>query len=79
MTVGTWASGGFVVVDGTNMPGLYQLGIPDAALASGASQVVILLKGATNMAPVVLEIQLVNYDPDDGVRMGLTALPNAAG
>jgi hypothetical protein len=78
MTLGTWASGGFIVVDGTNMPGLYQLGIPDAALASGASQVIILLKGATNMAPVVLEIQLVNYDPDDGVRMGLTALPNAA-
>jgi hypothetical protein len=79
MTAGTWATSGFVVVDGTNMPGLYQLGIPDAALASGASQVVIMLKGATNMAPVVLEIQLVNYDPDDGVRMGLTALPNAAG
>lgn len=78
MTAGTWATGGFVAVDGTNMPGLYQLGIPDAALATGASQVVIMLKGATNMAPVVLEIQLVNYDPDDAVRMGLTALPNAA-
>lgn len=78
MTLGTWASGGFVVVDGTNLPGLYQLGIPDAALASGANSVVIMLKGASNMAPVVLEIQLVSFDPNDSVRMGLTALPNAA-
>ncbi len=58
MTLGTWATGGFIVADGTNMPGVYQLGIPDAALASGANSVTILLKGATNMAPVVLEIDL---------------------
>src|SRR4030095_8813784 len=34
MTVGTWVSGGFKEVDATNMPGLYELGVPDAALAS---------------------------------------------
>lgn len=78
MTLGTWATSGFVVVDGTNMPGVYQIGIPDAAIASGANSVTILLKGATNMAPCVLEIDLVAYDPTDGVRLGLTAMPNAA-
>ncbi len=78
MTLGTWSTSGFVVVDGTNMPGLYQLGIPNAALATGANSVVIMLKGATNMAPTMIEIQLVDYDPNDGVRLGLTALPNAA-
>lgn len=77
MTVGTWASGGFKAVDGTNLPGVYQLGLPDAALASGASSVVVMLKGASNMAPVLLEIQLVAFDPEDAVRLGLTALPNA--
>lgn len=77
MTLGTWASGGFVVVNGTNMPGLYQLGIPNAAIATGAKSVVVLLKGATNMAPVRLEIELTAIDNQDAVRAGLTALPNA--
>lgn len=62
MTVGTWASGGFKEIDATNAPGLYQLGIPDAALASGAKSVIVYLKGAANMAPVVLEIELTATD-----------------
>ena len=78
MTVGTWASGGFKEIDSTNMPGWYQIGLPDAALASGANKVEFHLKGATNMAPLPFEIQLQNLDPYDGVRGGLTALPNAA-
>jgi hypothetical protein len=40
------------------MPGWYQFCPPDAALASGASSVAIHLKGATNMAPVPIEIDL---------------------
>ena len=62
MTLGTWASSGFVVVDGTNMPGVYQLAVPDAAFATGANSVVVMLKGATNMAPVVLEVELTQWD-----------------
>jgi cell division protein ZapA (FtsZ GTPase activity inhibitor) len=62
MTLGTWATGGFVVVDGTNMPGCYQLGIPDAAIASGAKSVLVMLKGATNTAPLVLEVELTAVD-----------------
>ncbi len=76
MTLGTYTSGGFIVVDATNMPGLYSLGLPNAAL-TGADSVVVYLQGASNMAPVVLEIELVDYDPNDAVRMGMTALPNA--
>lgn len=78
MTLGTWATGGFVVVDGTNMPGVYSLGLPDAALASGANSVVVMLKGAADMAPVLLEIQLTDVNLHDPVRGGMTALPNAA-
>lgn len=57
MTAGTWASNGLIKLDDTNMPGLYQVGIPDAALASGAQYVTIMYKG-TGMVPTVLEIQL---------------------
>lgn len=60
MTLGTWATGGFIVADATNMPGVYQLGIPNAALATGANSVVGMLKGAANMAPVVFEIELTD-------------------
>lgn len=62
MTLGTWATGGFIVVDGTNMPGLYQIGLPDAAVAAGATSVIVYLKGAANMAPVVFEIELTAVD-----------------
>jgi hypothetical protein len=58
MTVGTWASGGFKEIDSTNMPGWYQVGLPDAVLAAGANSVGVQLKGATNMPPINLEIQL---------------------
>jgi hypothetical protein len=57
---GAWSSGGFVAIDGTNMPGMYRLDVPDAALASGADSVVIMLKGAANMSPCTAEIDLKN-------------------
>lgn len=77
-TLGTYTSSGFVEVDATDMPGWYEVGIPDAVLASGADFVGIQYKGATNMAPVNIEIQLTDLNVNDGVRAGLTALPNAA-
>jgi hypothetical protein len=75
---GAYSSGGFVEVDATNMPGVYRFDIPDAAFATGVDKVVVMLKGAANMVPVVLEYQLINADLEDSVRLGLTALPNAA-
>lgn len=72
---GAFSSGGFVEIDATEMPGLYRLDVPDAVFATGADKAVVMLKGATNMAPVVLEYQLVDVDLEDTVRMGLTALP----
>lgn len=78
MTVGTWATGGFKEVSSANMPGIYEIGIPNAVIAAGVESVAIMLKGATNMSQTPIEIQLVAYDPHDTVRLGLTALPNAA-
>lgn len=76
-TLGAWSSGLWAEVDATNMPGLYQLGIPDAAIASGAGSVAVLLKGASGMAPVVLEIQLVDFDPNGSADLGLSRLDAA--
>lgn len=76
-TTGAFSSGGFVEIDATNMPGFYRLDIPDAALAAGVKSVAIMLKGAANMAPCPLEIELTAWNNQDAVRGGMTALPNA--
>ena len=62
MTIGTWATGGFIELDATDMPGWYEIGIPNAVLAAGADFVGMVLKGATNMAQVNIEIQLADFD-----------------
>src|SRR4051812_29093207 len=77
-TRGTWSSGGFKEKDATNMPGIYELGLDDAGLATGSDWVIYYLQGATGMAPCVLEIQLVPWDPQDSTRLGLTAILNEA-
>jgi hypothetical protein len=76
-TVGSYTSGGFQEVSATHMPGVYEIGVPDSALAQGAS-VVMMLRGAANMVPVLIEIELDAVNYQDSVRAGLTALPNAA-
>lgn len=61
-SVGTYSSGGFVEISTANMPGFYEIGIPNAALATGASHVSMILRGATDMVPVPLEIELISED-----------------
>lgn len=75
---GAWSSGGFVEVDATHMPGIYRLDIPNNCLATGSDSCVVMLSGAANMATLTLEIELWAINPRDGVRAGMTALPNAA-
>ncbi len=58
MTVGTFTSSGFKEIDATNLPGTYQFCPPNAALASGAKSCIFLLKGAANMAPLPIEVDL---------------------
>lgn len=58
-----WSSGGFKEVDATNMPGVYRLDVPDAAVAAGAGDdVTFTLKGATGMAQVSIGVQFIVFD-----------------
>jgi len=83
-TLGTYASGGFVAVDNTNMPGWYEIGIPDAALDAG-NEVAIQLRGAANMVPVNIYIELDAFDyqtatqPVNVTQFGGTNITAAAG
>lgn len=72
-----YSSGKWAEVDSSNQKGLYQLHVPDAALASGAKYVTISLQ-ATGVIDKALEIELPALDLYDAVRAGLSALPNAA-
>jgi len=72
-TINTWASGGFKEVDSALLPGVYEIGIPNAALASGKS-VQMLIFGATNLAPTPLEIELIAVDVQDSAALGMTNL-----
>jgi hypothetical protein len=76
-TLGTWTSGGFIVVDGTNMPGEYELGIPNLAFAN-LGMLQIFIQGAANLVEKPIEIAVVAFNPYDQIRLGLTALPSAA-
>jgi hypothetical protein len=73
----SYSSGGFFEVDATHLPGHYRFDIPNACL-TGATDVIIELNGATNMAPVRLEIELTATNNQDAVHGGMSALPNTA-
>ncbi len=76
----------FKVVDATNFPGVYELQFHDSATAFGtgdtSQHISINIYEASTTAlligPNMIQIPLVPWDPTDSVRMGLTALPNAA-
>lgn len=83
-TLGTFAapSAGhcrFKEVDSTNHPGLYEVQIADARFAvSGAKGLIVTIIGATNAAQCDIEFELTATNNQDGVRGGMTSLPNAA-
>lgn len=72
-----FSSGGFKEADATNMPGVYRLDIPDAALATGAKWVAFTVRGAANSAQCDFEIHLSETDDDDAAAGGMTRLDAA--
>lgn len=74
-TVGTYSSGCWSEVDATNMPGIYEIGLPDAAIdATSEGSVVVMIKGASDMAPILLEIELDAVDYKSSADFGLSNL-----
>jgi hypothetical protein len=77
---GAHADGGFVAADGTNMPGQYRLDLPDT-LWDTAGMAYVYLKGAANMAPVVMEFEVgptpANVVQVNGGTAGVTDLYHA--
>ena len=58
--------------------GYYRLDLPDAAVVAGSGENGVMVGGTvTGMIVIGCYIPLVDYDPYDSVRAGLTALPNA--
>lgn len=57
--------------------GYIRVDLPDAAVAAGVPYVSVF-GTITGMVVIGAMIPIVAYNPSDGVRLGLTALPNAA-
>ena len=53
-----WVSGGFKEVNASTMPGVYRLDIPNAALAAGADDVTVVVRGASGTNGAVMTIKL---------------------
>ena len=53
-----WTSGGFAEVDAVEMPGVYRLDLPDAALAAGADDVTVVVRGASGTNGAVMTVKL---------------------
>jgi len=64
-------------VDNANMIGVYEIQLHLDWVATGSEALTIFLT-ASGAAPVALTIPLVGINVQDGVRLGVTALPNAA-
>jgi len=62
-TIGqAWISGGFAEVDSVYMPGVYRLDLPDAALAVGADDVTVVVRGASGTNGAVMTVTLSTGD-----------------
>ncbi len=70
----------FKLVDNTNHPGLYEFQFADArfAVASSKRLVISVNDAESTILDADYEIELVQFNPFDAVRLGLTSLPNAA-
>jgi hypothetical protein len=55
---GVWTAGGFAEVNASTMPGVYRLDIPNEALAVGADDVTVVVRGASGTNGAVMGIKL---------------------
>ena len=55
---GAWSSGGFAEISSSLVPGVYRLDVPNAAFAAGASDVTIVVRGASGTNGAVMTVKL---------------------
>src|ERR1700761_6417157 len=66
-------------VDSTNEKGEYEVQFADARYAvSGAKLLRVTISGITGLLPRTYTVQLTAVNVNDGVRFGLSAIPNAS-
>lgn len=68
-----YSSGGFKEVDATNMPGLYRIDLPNAAL-TGADKVTLIIRGVTDLDPISDSFTLTGMDFQNAVNGGMSAI-----
>jgi hypothetical protein len=60
MTRGTWVSCGFVEKDATNLPGIYEVGLPNAVIAEGVDVATLGIGGVSGTTPTIIPIGIVD-------------------
>lgn len=65
--------GGWTEVDPALVPGVYEFGVPDEAVADGADEALIVF-GFDGAVVGPLHLSLVAYDPQDAERLGMYAI-----
>ena len=70
-----YSSGKWCEVDSTNCRGLYQLHIPNAALATGVEATTITLQ-ATDVIDKVVRISLIDVDLRNSTNAGISSITN---
>lgn len=69
-----YASGGFIEIDPTNMPGVYRLDLPTGVLAaSKGREVFVTINGYAGMAPTTKTIELTGIDNQNSSTFGISS------
>lgn len=72
-TIGTYKASGFTEVSNTEMPGLYEFGVPNVAITGGAQSVVFQFTGV-GFAPLLFELELTQINNQNSGTFGVTNL-----
>ena len=71
--LGSYVASGFNEVSNTQMPGLYEFGVPNASLTGNLQSVVFMFTGA-GFAPLPFELELTQINNQDSGTFGVSNL-----
>ena len=61
-TIGTWVSGGWGEINSTTMPGIYEVGVPNAVFANAVNQSTLQVNAGSGQ-PFTINYQVVPWNP----------------